>query len=339
MVPRGVKRSIKWIALCISFVIVSCNNDSKNNGNSSTNNVVKPAAPTAPSFNSDSAFVYVKAQTDFGPRIPNSVSQSKCAAWLTETMKQFADTVIVQSFQTRGFDGKTLNGKNIISSFNPTKGNRVLLCSHWDSRPWADQDSVDKDKPIDGANDGASGVGVLIEVARQLSIAKPDVGVDIIFFDIEDYGQPEDSKFPEMEDSYCLGSQYWAKNLHTPNYFARYGILLDMVGGAHATYTQEGTSNRYAPAVVDMVWKTASDIGYSDYFVFDKTKPIIDDHYYVNQLAQIKMVDVIHYDFSSPSNFWKHWHTHGDTIDKIDKNSLKACGQTLLQVVFNELVN
>lgn len=339
MVPRGVKRSIKWFALSISLVIVSCNNDSKNSSNSSANNVVKPAAPTAPSFNSDSAFVYVKAQTDFGPRIPNSVSQSKCATWLTETMKQFADTVIVQSFQTRGFDGKTLNGKNIISSFNPTKGNRVLLCSHWDSRPWADQDSVDKDKPIDGANDGASGVGVLIEVARQLSIAKPDVGVDIIFFDIEDYGQPEDSKFPEMEDSYCLGSQYWAKNLHTPNYFARYGILLDMVGGSHATYTQEGTSNRYAPAVVDMVWKTASDIGYSDYFVFDKTKPIIDDHYYVNQLAQIKMVDVIHYDFSSPSNFWKHWHTHGDTIDKIDKNSLKACGQTLLQVVFNELVN
>ncbi len=335
---RGVKCSFKWILVSISLILVSCNNDSTTNSSSATVNSVK-AAPAAPIFNSDSAFAFVKRQTDFGPRIPNSVSQSKCAIWLAANMKQFADTVIVQSFQTRGFDGKTLNGKNIISSFNPTKGNRVLLCSHWDSRPWADQDSIDKDKPIDGANDGASGVGVLIEVARQLSIAKPDVGVDIIFFDIEDYGQPEDSKFPEMEDSYCLGSQYWAKNLHTPNYFARYGILLDMVGAAHATYTQEGTSNRYAPAVVDMVWKTANDIGYSDYFVFDKTKPIIDDHYYVNLLAQIKMVDVIQYDLSSRSNFWKHWHTHGDTIDKIDKNSLKACGQTLLQVVFNELVD
>jgi hypothetical protein len=252
-------------------------------------------------------------------------------------MKQFADTVMIQSFQSRGFDGKTLNGKNIISSFNPKKGNRIMLCAHWDSRPFADQDSVRKNEPIDGANDGASGVGILIEVARQLSIAKPDLGIDIIFFDIEDYGQPENSGYPEQDDTYCLGSQYWSQHLHTPNYFARYGVLLDMVGATNATFTQEGTSLRYAEDVTGMVWKTAGDLGYGSYFLLEKTNPIVDDHYYINQIAQIKCTDVIHYDHNTPSHFWKHWHTHGDTIDKIDKNSLKAVGQTLLQVLFNEL--
>jgi len=167
------------------LTLAACNTGNKTE---STATDTKKNASPAPSFNADSAFNFVKAQTDFGPRIPNSASQAKCAEWLSNTMKQFADTVIVQSFQSRGFDGKTLNGKNIISSFNPSKGNRIMLCAHWDSRPFADQDSVRKNEPIDGANDGASGVGILMEVARQLSIAKPDLGVDIIFFDIEDYG-------------------------------------------------------------------------------------------------------------------------------------------------------
>lgn len=333
MAQPGAK--IKLLVFYVFLIaIAACNSGNKTE---STTSETKKNTTPAPSFNADSAFNYVKAQTDFGPRIPNSASQVKCAEWLTTTMKQFADTVIVQSFQSRGFDGKTLNGKNIISSFNPSKGNRIMLCAHWDTRPFADQDSVRKNEPIDGANDGASGVGILIEVARQLSITKPDLGIDIIFFDLEDYGQPENSGYPEQDDTYCLGSQYWSQHLHTPNYFARYGILLDMVGATNATFTQEGTSIRYAENVTGMVWKTAGDIGYGNYFLMEKTNPIVDDHYYINQIAEIKCTDVIHYDFNTPSHFWKHWHTHGDTIDKIDKNSLKAVGQTLLQVLFNEL--
>ena len=335
MAQRGAK--IKQLVFSVFLIVLAaCNSGNKTE---STTTETKKNTTPAPSFNADSAFNYVKAQTDFGPRIPNSSSQAKCADWLSTTMKQFADTVIVQSFQSRGFDGKTLNGKNIISSFIPSKGDRIMLCAHWDTRPFADQDSVRKNEPIDGANDGASGVGILIEVARQLSIAKPDLGIDIIFFDLEDYGQPENSGFPEQDDTYCLGSQYWSQNLHTPNYFARYGVLLDMVGATNATFTQEGTSMRYAENVTGMVWKTAGDLGYGNYFLMEKTNPIVDDHYYINQIAEIKCTDVIHYDYNTPSHFWKHWHTHGDTIDKIDKNSLKAVGQTLLQVLFNELSN
>lgn len=319
------------LALC---TITACQQSGEQSA--ATKTPARPAVP-APVFNADSAFNYVAQQVQFGPRVPNTIAHANCAAWLAKTMSGMADTVIVQSYRTRAFDGKVLDAQNIIASFRPESGNRILLCSHWDSRPFADQDSVRKDEPIDGANDGASGVGVLMEVARQLSIARPNLGVDIIFFDAEDYGQPEDSKFPPMEDSYCLGSQYWSNHLHVPNYTARYGILLDMVGATRSTFTQEGTSMQYAPYVVDLVWQAAHDIGYSDYFLPERTKGIIDDHFYINRIAGIRCIDIIHYDFQTPSNFWKHWHTHGDTIDKIDRNTLKATGQTLLEVLFREL--
>jgi glutaminyl-peptide cyclotransferase len=320
--------------LCFFLFFTGCTNtDSVKDQNKE--NIAKVEL-VVPSFNPDSAFLYVKKQVDFGPRVPNTSAHDKCADWLVNELKQYMDTVIVQEFKTRVFNGKVLDGKNIIGSIHPGKGNRILLSSHWDTRPFADQDSVRKNEAIDGANDGASGVGVLIEIARQLAITKPDLGVDIIFYDIEDYGQPENSGYPEMEDSYALGTQYWAKNLHTPNYFARFGILLDMVGASHAIFTQEGTSMQYAPEIVNLVWNTASSIGYSDYFPFEKTNSIIDDHYYINGLASIKCIDIIHYDYTTRSKFWKHWHTHGDSIDKIDPVTLKVVGQTLLQVLFKE---
>lgn len=301
-----------------------------------TPDATKPHA-AAPPFNADSAFAFVKAQVDFGPRVPNSTSHVNCANWMTDLLKKYADTLIVQSYKVRAFDGKILDSRNIIASFHPELGNRILLASHWDTRPFADQDTARKNEPIDGANDGASGVGVLLEVARQLSLSRPNLGVDIILFDAEDYGQPEESGYPEMEDSYCLGSQYWAKNTHRPDYKARFGILLDMIGGQDAKFTQEGTSWQYASDVVSAVWKTAAETGFGEYFLPERTKGIIDDHYYINRLAGIKCIDIIHYDFNSRSNFWKHWHTHEDTIDKIDKNSLHAVGQTLLEVLFREV--
>jgi len=332
-------KSLKYYSkffLFFAFLGTSCNQSN----NSNVINTPPAVTVTVPqTFNGDSAFVYTKKQVDFGPRIPNSTAHEKCAAWIMEELKQYMDTVIVQQYKSRAFDGKLLDGKNIIGSIHPGKGNRILLCSHWDTRPWADQDSVRKNEPIDGANDGASGVGTLIEIARQLSINKPDIGVDIILFDLEDYGQPENSGYPENEDSYCLGTQYWAKNLHVPNYFAKFGILLDMTGASNATFTQEGTSRQYASEIVDKVWKASNKAGYGQYFLADKTNSIIDDHYYINGLASMKVIDIIHYDFNTRSHFWKHWHTHGDTIDKIDPITLKAVGQTLLQVLYEELAN
>ncbi len=319
------------------LMAAGCGNESSHTSTSgSTSSSGKPALK-APAFDADSAFEFTAQQVKFGPRVPNSTAHKQCADWMASKMEEFCDTVIVQSYRVKAFDGKMLDSRNIIASFHPDLGNRILLCAHWDTRPWADQDSVRKNEPIDGANDGASGVGILMEVARQLSVSRPNLGVDIIFFDAEDYGQPDDSELPPMEDSYCLGSQYWAKNLHQPNYIARYGILLDMAGADQATFTQEGSSMQYAPYVVDMVWKAGNDIGYGQNFVNEKTKGIIDDHFYINRLAGIRCIDIIHYDYNTPSNFWKHWHTHGDTIDKISRPTLKAVGQTLLEVLFREV--
>jgi hypothetical protein len=213
-----------------------------------------------------------------------------------------------------------------------------MLCAHWDTRPFADQDTEDTNKAIDGANDGASGVGVLLEIARQFSLKKPNIGVDIILFDAEDYGQPAVSDYPRMEHSYCLGSQYWATHLHKSNYFAKYGILLDMVGGKNAVFTQELASLSFAPKVLNKVWNTAAELGYGNFFQFKKTNLIIDDHLYINNLAQgrVPTIDIIEYNEVTESHFYEHWHTHKDKLENIDKNTLKAVGQTVLQVVYNE---
>lgn len=251
-------------------------------------------------------------------------------------MQQFADTVYVQQATVKSFDGKNLKIKNIISSFNKNKQKRILLCAHWDSRPFADQDSVKRDQPILAANDGAASCAVLMEIGRLLKLYPPEIGIDIVFFDAEDYGQPDFSTLPRQDDSYCLGSQYWAKNPHIPGYFASFGILLDMVGAQNATFTKEGTSMQYASSYVNKVWENANRIGYSDYFLFDETAGIIDDHYYINRIIHIPVLDIVHRDPGTPSNFWKHWHTHQDTMDKIDKNSLKAVGQTVLETIYRE---
>ncbi|KRO61924.1 MAG: hypothetical protein ABR80_03050 [Cryomorphaceae bacterium BACL11 MAG-121015-bin20] len=177
---------------------------------------------------------------------------------------------------------------------------------------------------------------MLLELARQFSIKNPTIGVDIILFDAEDYGQPEDSKFPIMQDSWCLGSQYWSKNPHKPNYYARYGILLDMVGAKNATFRKEEISSYYAPNILEKVWRKANQLGYGNHFVFENAKQIVDDHLYVNQITGIPTIDIIEYDPATESNFNKHWHTHKDDMDNIDKNTLNAVGQTLLEVIYNE---
>jgi len=289
----------------------------------------------APDFNPDSAYVYVKTQVDFGPRIPGSKAHEKCADFMSQKLKSLGWEVIVQKATATTFDTKKYAMKNIIGSYNTQSGKRILLCAHWDTRPFADRDSVDTDKPINGANDGASGVGVLLEVARMITTLKPKIGVDIILFDLEDYGQPHESKFPEQEDTWCLGTQYWAKNLHKPGYFAEYAILLDMVGAKNATFPMEGTSMYYAPSVVEKVWNVAAKIGYSNYFIPDKTGETTDDHLYVNALAHIPCIDIVNYN-PITRDYPPFHHRHSDNLDLVDKQTLKAVGQTLLELVYSE---
>ncbi len=315
------------------LIFTSCNNETKT---ISSNTESKDSLIAKPVFSADSSYDFIAKQLSFGTRVPNSAGHKACANYLVNTLKKYKASVFVQEGKVTAFDGTQLNIKNIIASYNPTKPQRVLLCAHWDSRPFADQDSKDQDKPILAANDAGSGVAVLLEMARLFSIQSPDIGVDIILFDAEDYGQPEGSKFPEMQDSYCLGSQYWCKNPPTKGYQPMYGILLDMVGGENVTFYQDEISRTYAPAVVEKVWTAASNIGYSSNFLFKPSSTIIDDHYYINTIANIPVVDLIHHDESTPSGFWKYWHTHDDQLKNISKTSLKAVGQTLVEVVYSE---
>ncbi len=282
-----------------------------------------------PDFNSDSAYNYVQKQVDFGPRVPGTPAHAKCADYLAAKLKSLGLEVITQKGVVTTFDKKQFNLKNIIGSYKPDATDRILLSSHWDCRPWADEDSKDPQKPFDSANDGAGGVGVLIEVARQLQIKNPNIGVDIIFFDLEDYGESENT------DSWCLGSQYWSKNLHKPGYYAKFGILLDMVGASNAVFPKEASSVRYAKSIVDKVWDAASSIGYSNYFAPEVISFVgVDDHIPVNK-AGIPCIDIIHYDAMS-GGFGAYHHTHDDNMKIIDRTTLKAVGQTLLQVIYSE---
>lgn len=288
-----------------------------------------------PQFSADSAYLYVKTQCDFGPRVPNSKAARDCGNYIIDFMKQYADTVIVQSFSATLWNGNTVEGRNIIASFNPDSETRVLMAAHWDSRLWADHDPDQSNHhtPILGANDGASGVGVLMEIARIFKTKPNSQGLDIVFFDIEDQGSPQWSDV-EIEDQsdWCLGSQHWAKNPHIPFYHADYGILLDMVGYKNARFTKEAQSMYYASSTMNKIWDIASAKGYSDIFVSEKTYPIMDDHVWVNQIAKIPMIDIVQNDVSG--SFFPYWHTLGDNMEQIDSKTLKIVGDVCLTAIY-----
>ncbi len=325
--------NMKKIFIFIAFfsLFVSCANKSQQQTEDK-----KPVS--IPVFNADSAYFFVKTQVDFGARVPNSEAHKQCAAYLANTLRSFGAEVVEQRAVLTAFNGYKLNAVNIIGSYNTESTNRVLLFAHWDSRPWADNDPnpANHKTPVMAANDGASGVGVLLEMARQFSLQKPNVGVDIIFFDAEDYG-PSQNSTGASEDSWCLGSQYWAKNPHVKGYSARYGILLDMVGAPSATFYKEQFSMYYAADVVEKVWSAAASLGFSNYFRNEEMGGITDDHVYVNKLAGIPSIDIIQYrNEGQNSGFGHYWHTVNDTMENIDKNTLFAVGTTLMQVVYNE---
>ena len=322
-------RKIIFILLA-AIQITACNQATK-----SAQKVKKNV--NVPGFSSDSAYQYTQQQVDFGPRIPNTNVQMACAKFLSSKLKRFGAEVIEQKANLTAFDGTSLRSINIIGSFNPKAEKRVLLFSHWDSRPWADNDPIpsNHNMPVMGANDGASGVGVLLEMARLIGKNLPTIGVDIIFFDAEDYGSSARNG-GNTEDSWCLGTQYWAKNPHIQGYHAEFGILLDMVGGKNATFFREQISEQFASDVVSKVWSQAESLGFGQYFINQKGGAVTDDHVYVNQLIGIPSIDIIQFDPNSGSGFASYWHTIDDTMKNVDKNTLNAVGMTLMHVVYNE---
>jgi len=324
-----MKTFLKYFVL--SFAIISAVSSCSDSGKEEKKQlVVSDKKVVFPTFSADSAYAFVQEQVDFGPRIPNTTEHQKAGDRIIERLEAYGTEVKVQSFEATTYDGVNLQLRNIMASINPTAKKRILLATHWDTRPWASKDVLDPKATFDGANDGASGVGVLLEIARVLHINnKPNVGVDLLFFDGEDWGQEGGNN----TDSWCLGSQYWAKN--KGSYSAYYGILLDMVGAKGAQFPFEGYSYQMAKKILDNVWTSAAKIGHGQYFIAKREGAITDDHYYVNVIAKIPMIDVLHYD---PVNgyFGDFHHSTKDNMSIIDKNTLKAVGETVLYVLYAE---
>ena len=288
-----------------------------------------------PEFNADSAYAFVGTQLDFGNRIPGSKSWHECADWLSAQMRRWCDTVIVQDFHATLWDNSTVPGKNIIASLNPMADRRILLAAHWDSRKWADHDHNDAlhHSPVPGANDGASGVAALMEMARVMSQMRPSVGVDFVFFDVEDQGAPEWSEVYD-QDTWCKGSQYWAQNCHVPYYTAVYGVLFDMVGTQQPRFTKEQISRNFAPGLTDKLWRAAAALGYGNIFVDQETDPILDDHFYVNRLAGIPMVDIVQ---NSPGiSFFEHWHTTTDDLNAVSADALRTVATVTMKTIYGD---
>ena len=310
------------------LLLIACDNAEKSQ---ETDPVDPVAIVQTPVFNADSAYHYIQAQVNFGPRIPNSAAHDSCAAYLYQRLSAHADKVWRQDFESRGTSGQVFNFQNIIASFNPDATRRILLGTHWDTRMKADKFQEDPNLQFDGANDGGSGVGVLLEIASKLSTLPDNLGVDIIFFDAEDQGG--------LGLDWCLGSKHWTANKHLGNYSAYYGVLLDMVGAKDATFCQEYHSMQFAPKIQEKVWNKAHRLGFSRYFLYQPTGAVEDDHYYVNTVARIPMVNVID---ARPNTgvqedlFKDYHHRPKDNMEVIDKQTLEAVGTTVLNLLFQE---
>ncbi len=292
-----------------------------------------------PSFDADTAYNYIAAQLAFGPRNPGSEGHRLTLDYLTSRLREYAgpQSVYVQRFTHTGYTGETYQMGNIIAAFRPEMGDRIMLLAHWDTRPRAekDPDPRRRNEPIPGADDGGSGVGVLLELARIFRDNPPPVGVDILLFDGEDYGREGDL------DYYFLGSRYWSNNPPVPGYRPRFGILLDMVGARGAVFPREGFSMQYAPRLVDEVWRIAGELGYGDLFLDEKGSSIADDHWIINRKTGIPTINIIHHKPPQPMqrevSFPDYWHTHADDLEIIDTATLQAVGDVLLELIYNRI--
>ncbi len=297
------------------------------------------ALASCPCFEPDSALLYIKEQCAFGPRVAGSKESQQCGDYIVARFRQYGAEVSEDVNEVTLYDGSKLTARNITASLNPSTPDRLLFCAHWDSRPWADNDpeTWKQKRPVMGANDGASGVAVLMELCRLMQQQPIPVGVDFVCFDAEDLGAPEWEELEDENDnSWCLGSKVWSEKARAEGYKARYGILLDMVGGRGSTFSREMTSRRFAEPVVEMVWRLARQLGYEYYFPLRDGGYLMDDHVYVNHVARIPCIDIVPYFEDGPSSFGPTWHTTHDTPENIDPNVLKAVGQTLTQILYNE---
>jgi len=315
-----------FYVITIVLTVVACTSNSKPQ---------KTQQAVSVEFNADSAYKFVKEQVDFGPRVPGTDEHYSCVKYLQEKLNAYCQEVALEQGTKTNYEGKQLPICNIIGRFNPEKKSRILLCAHYDTRPWADQEE-DYDKrmtPIDGANDGASGVGVLLEVARQLAINQTKIGIDIVFFDAEDMGTPDFYTGIQREDTWCLGSQLWAEQHKKDAKNYQYGILLDMVGAPDAVFLKEYFSEEYAQPYLERVWQTARSLGHGRLFSDRHAYPITDDHFYINTIACIPTIDIIHYDTQTEQGFAPYWHTEADDMRNISKHTLDAVGKTVLTVI------
>ena len=292
-------------------------------------------------FNADSAYAFCAAQCDFGPRTMNSEAHERCAQWIQQQFEQYGYSVQLQKADLKGYDGTILKSTNIIASQHPspnTQQPRIFICAHWDSRPWADNDPDEANwrKPVMAANDGASGVAVMLELARLLQQNdSARMAVDFICFDAEDWGIPQWENDVDG-DSWALGAQYWANSQEPKAKSYQFGILLDMVGGQGAKFYREIFSLKYAHNIVERVWQAANTAGYASIFPYLDGGQITDDHVPVNEKAGIPCIDIInHYPDCEQSSFGPTWHTVNDDMQHIDKNTLKAVGQTLVQLIYS----
>ena len=328
---------ISFLLPLSTFLFISCGLRKQATTETETMTAVGPA------FNADSAYLFCQQQCDFGPRTMNSKAHDDCEQWISSKFKGYGMTVIPQKCELKGYDGTTLHSTNIIASYKPELKDRILLCAHWDCRPWADNDPDEANwkKPVMAANDAASGVAVMLEIARLLSSdscrLSPALGIDFICFDAEDYGFPQWETIEDPGNTWALGAQYWAEHPHTAGYKARYGILLDMVGGQGAQFYQEIMSKYYAKHIVDKVWQAAAVVGYGSSFPMSEGTGVTDDHIPVNTTANIPCIDIIpYYPTCEQSSFGPTWHTLNDDMAHLDKNTLQAVGQTVIQVLFSE---
>ena len=322
------------LLFCPLLLLTSCNEKAKGTPSHADTIALSPC----PRFSTAKAMLSIHEQCEFGPRVTGSEAARLCGNRIVEHFRSLGAEVEEQTADVTIWDGSQLTARNIIARINPANPDRILLCTHWDSRPWADDDPDEANwhTPVLAANDGASGVAVLLEICR-LTMEQPvDVGIDMICFDAEDLGTPQwaDDR-TGSSDTWCLGSREWARRAAADGYKARYGILLDMVGGLGASFSREGISMQLAAPIVNLVWQLAGQLGYRQFFPLADGSHITDDHINVND-AGVPCIDIIPYYKDGPSSFGPTWHTTKDTPDNIDPNVLEAVGQTLTQLIYNE---
>ena len=316
------------------FMTASCSNSSGKQATApdgmATDKTIEPQVV----FDADSAYSYVAAQCAFGERVPNTDAHRRCGDYLAGELRRHGATVTEQHATLTAFDGTKIEARNIIGEYYPDKRQRILLLAHWDCRPWADNDpdAGKRQQPVMGANDGASGVGVLLEIARILSRNEPEMGIDILLTDAEDWGNSGASD----DSSWALGTQHWVDNPHRNGYqYPSFGILLDMVGDRNAKFLKEYFSVQSASGVVGKLWTTAAKLGYDNYFIDTRGGAMTDDHVFLIR-AGIPCVDIIDQRMDNDTGFCPQWHTSFDTMKHIDRSTLKAVGQTVTTMLFGK---